>query len=150
VDCLRRAMPGKLRCVIHQPRQLIRARAYLRRRRRQRIQNGLCAECAVPSNSGRCDKCLAMARLWCAKSRRKRVLWWAKNGRCVRCGYRMHSIIDEGHRVCINCRLRIRVPIVSRTTTSIRARFGGERAPWGFTTGRTIPKRHETLVIQAA
>ena len=136
VDCSHKAVLGKLRCVLHDSRQLIRDRAYQYGETQQRLKEGRCVYCGAANHITRCPQCRELHRISARKSARKKRAWRVKVGRCMLCGYRLHPIADKGKRTCVNCRGHLWAPRIMGN--ALAAHYGGQRAPWGFTTGRMV------------
>ena len=81
--------------------------AYVKKKRDERVKNGLCAMCGKPTVGGkyRCPACQEKLRQYAKKRPKKYVKEnWSSDRRCVICG---GEPLVEGKRVCEKCYLRL-------------------------------------------
>lgn len=101
IQCSAIALPNRSNCEKH--RKLATQyskKTYLRRCKEGRC--GLCSEKAVLGKKA-CKKHLELSNQYSKKHYLERKKRWLKEGRCTRCGWKLHPEFDEGNVTCNFC-----------------------------------------------
>jgi len=105
VKCNNSSLPGHIFCDFHLKQHNEQAKISKTQFREKHICSGLCVDCFSPivPHKRKCEACLRKQKERSKKNRDK----WRNEGKCTRCGYRLHEDMDAGYVCCLNCRENI-------------------------------------------